>query len=160
MKSEILNKEIEVKINHVGLIVKDDWLCDHWMFSANGESSDYFTGIGHRKRRTALAGYRTAPNLVKAAFDNRIYDKAAQEKIIKENSSLQAPKVDDILYSLVMDADACNYSFEDWCCNYGYDEDSRKALETYLACQKSEKTLRAMVKDMSLAEIQEAFQDY
>lgn len=28
------------------------------------------------------------------------------------------------------------YTFEDWCSSVGYDTDSRKALDTFLACQK------------------------
>ncbi len=49
----------------------------------------------------------------------------------------QKPELSSILYSLVTDASACDESFDDWCSNFGYDTDSRKALETYLSCQES-----------------------
>lgn len=45
------------------------------------------------------------------------------------------------LYSVLtsLKADATNgETFTDWCANYGYDTDSRKAMDTYLACQESE----------------------
>lgn len=34
--------------------------------------------------------------------------------------------------------------FESWCSNYGYDTDSRKALNTYLGCQKQLYDFRAL----------------
>lgn len=46
------------------------------------------------------------------------------------------PKVEDVVFSLVLDSDACDLSFDDWCSNYGYDTDSRKALAVYLKCQE------------------------
>lgn len=47
-----------------------------------------------------------------------------------------------MLYSLVMDSDACDMSFDDWCSNFGYETYSRKALDTYLECQKNALKLR------------------
>lgn len=42
------------------------------------------------------------------------------------------PTVDDVLGSLVSDAQGVEYDgFEDWCANYGMEEDSRKALAMY-----------------------------
>lgn len=55
----------------------------------------------------------------------------------RKNDKPQKPELSSVLYSLVMDASACDESFEDWCSNFGYDTDSRKALETYLSCQES-----------------------
>ncbi len=51
-------------------------------------------------------------------------------------------KLDDVLHSLVMDASACEQSFEDWCADFGSDSDSIRALETYRACQKNAAKLR------------------
>ena len=47
------------------------------------------------------------------------------------------PELSSVLYSLVMDADACEMSFEEWCLNFGYDGDSMKAMDTYRNCQKN-----------------------
>jgi hypothetical protein len=42
----------------------------------------------------------------------------------------------DMLYCLLSDASANDMSFEDFCGEFGYDLDSRKAEETYKACRK------------------------
>lgn len=47
------------------------------------------------------------------------------------------PTAADVLSCLVSDADALDYSFEEWCGNFGYDTDSRTAEKTYKACCKS-----------------------
>lgn len=45
------------------------------------------------------------------------------------------PKAADVVYCLISDAQNGRETFEDFCSNYGYDTDSRKTLDTYLACQ-------------------------
>lgn len=60
----------------------------------------------------------------------------------RKDDKPQTPELSSVLCSLVMDAGACDESFDGWCCNFGYDTDSRKALETYLACQESATKLR------------------
>jgi hypothetical protein len=47
------------------------------------------------------------------------------------------PTAADVLSCLVADADALDYSFEEWCGDFGYDTDSRTAEKTYKACCKS-----------------------
>jgi len=46
------------------------------------------------------------------------------------------PKAADVLHSLMSDADAARYceSFEDFCAEFGYDTDSRRAERIYEAC--------------------------
>lgn len=68
------------------------------------------------------------------------------------------PKLEDILYALTMDSDAINYSFDEWCSNYGYDTDSRKALATWHKCTDTYRKLRAL--GFTLEELQEYFRDY
>jgi hypothetical protein len=58
------------------------------------------------------------------------------------------PKVTDVLDSLASDAAMTDdYSFDDWCGEYGYDTDSRAALKTYNACVHSAKRLRTFLGD-------------
>lgn len=58
----------------------------------------------------------------------------------------KAVKPAEVLASYARDAqDASGQSFEEWCANYGSDTDSRKALETYLACQAGESKVRAVI---------------
>lgn len=71
------------------------------------------------------------------------------------------PVLKDVMYCLVNDGDAINYtSFEDWADNYGYEKDSRKAEKIYQACLKVGLTLRNELGEPLLQELREAFQDY
>lgn len=47
---------------------------------------------------------------------------------------LPAPDMEDVLHSLVLDASACRMTFDEWCDEYGYDTDSRKAHAAYTQC--------------------------
>lgn len=76
----------------------------------------------------------------------------------RKNDRPVKPDPIDLLYSLVSDASACDESFDDWCSNYGYDTDSRKALDTYLKCQENALKLRKM--GFNLSDLQTLFQDY
>lgn len=112
------------------------WQCDEWAvtFKNNKEtfSTRYFTGLGHRtKPRTK-------------------WDAAKP----------QAPNAADVLYSLTLDASAEHESFPDWCSNYGYDEDSRKALAIYDKCVKTAKELRRVFTREQLATIRTTLEDY
>lgn len=44
------------------------------------------------------------------------------------------PNAADVLGSLILDASLGEYSFEDFCSEMGYDEDSRRAERTWKAC--------------------------
>jgi hypothetical protein len=45
------------------------------------------------------------------------------------------PTIGTVLRCLRSDAGAYNLSFEEWCDEYGYDNDSRRAERTYNACR-------------------------
>jgi hypothetical protein len=51
-------------------------------------------------------------------------------------AALSEPDAADVLDSLASDALGVEYSrdFEDWCTEYGYDTDSRRAHRTYALC--------------------------
>lgn len=51
------------------------------------------------------------------------------------------PNVEEVLDCLISDSDALEYTFEDWCLNLGYEEDSIKALKTYEVCYAQAKAL-------------------
>lgn len=42
-----------------------------------------------------------------------------------------------VVAALLHDASGADNTFEDWCADYGYDTDSRRAMDTYLTCQKT-----------------------
>ena len=57
------------------------------------------------------------------------------------------PEADLVLSSLLLDSSAVDQSFEDWCGEFGYDTDSRKAEATYNACRKSGEKLQRLLGD-------------
>jgi hypothetical protein len=63
------------------------------------------------------------------------------------------PNIADVMHCLLMDASGTEETFEDWCGNYGIDSDSRKALDTYLACQKTLVELRKVLRYSLLKEL-------
>lgn len=70
------------------------------------------------------------------------------------------PKTSDVIHSLLMDSEAAEESFEDWCSNFGYDSDSRKAERTYRACMETAKKMHRLFTEAELAELREAFSEY
>jgi hypothetical protein len=70
------------------------------------------------------------------------------------------PTLEGVLYSLLIDADARNMSFNDWCSDFGYDSDSIKAFNTYQACCESGKKLDIIYTRADIEDIREALQDY
>lgn len=56
-----------------------------------------------------------------------------------------APTVDEVLYCLASDAHGVkDNSFEEWCREYGYDDDSRKALRIFEACEETAQELERL----------------
>lgn len=143
---EILSREgVKFRVQIVGPTMRDNWECDAWRFTMAGKmtySGDYYTGTGNRKltkqaeRMNKLYGY----------------EKSKPEPV--------APCATDVLYSLINDSQAADMSFNDWCSDYGYNNDSIKALATYQACCKEGEELRKVFSRETLAELAEALQDY
>jgi hypothetical protein len=59
------------------------------------------------------------------------------------------PTLIDVLDCLASDAAGVEngVSFEDWCADYGYDTDSRKAERIYKACEREAEKLRNLLGD-------------
>lgn len=88
----------------------------------------------------------------------------AHEKInlgYSAHKKLPAPKLIDVLHSLVMDSSVINYSdFAEWASEYGYDADSRKAEKTYNDCLKIALSFRAIVGNDAIEKLSELLNDY
>jgi phage-related protein len=59
------------------------------------------------------------------------------------------PKIDDVLDCLASDASSIENAkgFDDWCADYGYDTDSRKAERTFTVTQRQAENLRKFLGD-------------
>lgn len=69
------------------------------------------------------------------------------------------PSIADVLHSLFSDASAANENFSDWCDNYGYSDDSIKALNLYKACTEVAQNLRRQFDPETRAKIQAVIQE-
>lgn len=109
---------------------------DQWRVTLSSKagfhSFDYFTGLGLRhKPKTSWA-----------------------------TPTPKKPKVADVLHSLIMDSSAADENFHDWCANYGYSDDSIKAMNTYKACLEIAVALRKHFSPDTLRQVRELLQDY
>ncbi len=59
----------------------------------------------------------------------------------------KAPKLRDVMPCLVSDSLGAGASFSEWCAEYGYDTDSRKAEATYNAVERQSRALRQLLTD-------------
>lgn len=109
---------LPIIVNYVGETTRDGWKCDQWRIEFKNKNSfwstDYYTGLGCRSKPKSK------------------WDTAKPQK----------PKNIDILYSLFLDADAANENFDDWCDNYGYSNNSIKALNIYKSCLETATAIR------------------
>ena len=129
------------------------WQCDQWAVSiGKGQreawgfrpiyTTSYYTGLGLRK--SLLKSMRNPSPWQSNAFP----------------AKPQKPTATAVLSSLLLDAEAIDESFADWCSNYGYDDDSISALETYRACCATGEALRRVFSRQDVAEFRELLQDY
>ena len=105
---------------------------DHWKVKLvrtfEGSASYTSRETGHSSKRTYTKAFTT--------FFSMGYGHHGAE-----------PGVQDVLDCLASDASGIDNvrSFEDWCSEYGYDTDSRKAEKTFKACEHSAKRLKAFL---------------
>ena len=119
---------------------------------------DYSQGVGHIP---AIRG-KSYPLELKA----RDYEASEKGRYqVRANSSWQtaalpAPKAADLLHCLTLDATCIDATFEEWCADYGYEVDSRKAEATYDQCRaQSRDALRVLGKEL-MNEAAALLQDY
>jgi hypothetical protein len=137
MKSE-LSEAVEklgitLTAKHIGTVFaeKKGFSYDEWRVTLSHQGktleNSYMTGLGHRKESIS--------NPYKG-------QKCSLEFLAKHNATVTViPSIADVLFGLLMEAVSSTESFEDFCGNFGYDTDSRKALETYLTCQETHSKL-------------------
>lgn len=140
-------------VHYTGKQTRDEWECDGWRFAIKDQSFEYFTGMGHRVDSEASKRARIALKNVSRrsiAWVNGV-----------ENAMLPAiPPIAGVLHSLLLDSGASGQSFADWCDDFGYDSDSRKALSTYEACQRGGDKLRKVFTAVQIETLRDMLQDY
>lgn len=162
-ESKILGKSFDFSTKHLGLFLNDElWSHDKWIVTIEGQTFDYSTGIGHREWDRAKAWGNDGQAEFKRVLN--MNPKKDRENLNHYHAKLQSIskvkplEIDNILYSLVMDAYAGTLSHTDFCDNFGYDPDSIKGLSTYMECQKTLTKLRTFLPNIK--EAQELFSEY
>lgn len=157
--STILNKDFDFKAIHIGLMVSDDlWQHDKWTVIINGQSFEYSTGIGNRKANKWGRDKKEFERLMRMQPKQELVNLQNHNNKLQAVSTVKPLNIDDVLYSLVIDSDAKDYTFEDWADNFGYDTDSRKGEQIYHACKKNARKVSTFIDN--LEEAAELFQDY
>jgi len=135
-QSEKLNKSFDYEAKFL-CTQKDanNWEHDAWLVIINGQKVDYKTGLGLR---------------MKSSFE--------KGSLMWREPKPTPPKIDDVIYSLLSDYDAGQENFNDFCSSFGYDTDSRKAFDTYLACQESGQKFIKL--GINLEDARKAFENY
>lgn len=134
---------------------RDNWDCDSWKvtFSVSGkasESFDFYTGTGHRRRATKMpASVSRNPRSMASVIWKE-----------KHPEFPVTPCAASVLYSVIMDSTATEQSFADWCSEFGYDTDSRKAMDLYLLCQANSDKLHRVFNPQQVADLRDLLDEY
>ena len=67
-------------------------------------------------------------------------------KLHKDSTQYKRPHILDVLSSIYLD-NPRDMSFEEWCSEYGFDDDSRRAERTYNECLKQAKEFNSVFPD-------------
>lgn len=109
------------------------WEHFRWEISINGERFSYRTGTGHFTR---YFGTGRPGETVWDSQNKR--NKKPEDRPVLANSELggwlHVPTALDVLECLLSDMDAGAESFDNFCANFGYSNDSLKALDIYREC--------------------------
>lgn len=146
----LTEKFYEFQVFATGQTKRGDWDCDSWrvIFTGPGKrrmETSYYTGLGLRKSKHPM------PNLKNSHLSPREW-KAQNEKPVP-------PRAGEVLHSLLLDGDAINQSFNDWCDNFGVDPDSMKQFKMYQECCETGAQLRKLFSHEFQSQLQELTQE-
>ena len=133
---------LPITVTYVGKVQDKDW--PHFLWNVVITQKDGFWTVP----------YKTGLGLVekKPAKRHDPYGIVPERPAVPTNA--------DIMHSLLMDADAADQSFNEWCDNYGDDNDSMKGFKTYQTCCEEAVNLKKTFTREQLEAMREALQDY
>lgn len=124
-----------------------------WKLKLGNQKFDYFTGLGHIKNYKKHTTLYTENELL-------VLLKTGKPKWPTTNNSLQliTPKLDDIIYCLLLDSEVLNYAgFEEWCSDFGYNSDSISDKKIYDDCLSNSLRLSSVI---DIHELRPLFHNY
>ena len=116
--------------------------------------------VRNSKKDFSMCGYAYKVTLSKTNNSFK-FTVAYNDSVYNSNKGLK-PDVNDIMYCLLTDARCfeCSRDFKDFCSEFGYSDDSIKALKIYKACKKTRDNLNELFNINELEQIKELYQDY
>lgn len=152
-------KEIGVSMR-VHFVVNNEndpeWRHDLWRVYIGDYSTDYKTGLGHRVKGKV----NTKPLRDLYGIDRGEIVKLTNYIRSTDNIHAVLPTQASILCCLLLDSEAIEYSFNEWCDNFGYDPDSFTTFNIYQACCKTGEELRKVFKHDQIEHLRELLEDY
>jgi hypothetical protein len=140
--------EMAADLLHTGAMDANKWLHDVWRITLKrGEKSmafDFRTGTGHRRVPKRVIARMRATEMRYTTADKSVPEMAAYRGL----AIPCVPSVYSVLSSVIEDGTAVGTDFVEWCENYGYDTDSRKALDNYEACIRTGRDIRRVLGDL------------
>lgn len=140
------------------------WVATFTNERGHSENFDYFTGSG--------CGVKWPEKLSATHFgmftenEKCVFNMPSQKRTMILNKGMLCsiahklnfkakwtPDPLEILWAIARDGDAMQSTFEDWCSEYGYETDSRKAEKIYRACQDNALRLRKILSADKIQEI-------
>lgn len=163
----LVESGVSVDTKLVGETLRDEWVCDEWRVTICNDKKQeifqYYTGTGLRSKATekqkeqALRGFPGLTENDKKGLTS--YGKRYLACVDALRSPV-VPTAASVLHSLLLDSEAVNSRFSDWCADFGYNDDSIKALGTYNTCCKIGHQLRGFFTHQQRETMREILQDY
>ena len=98
---------------------------------------------------------------IKLVYFDKIYvtDFYMGSGLVDKMGKPKKPTKEDVLYSMIMD-DVSDLDFNDFCNEFGYNNDSIKALRVYEACKRETKAYYNMFDSEEREVLRELLEDY
>lgn len=146
---------LPVVISYMGKVDDKEWPHFLWNVAVDYKSGfwsfPYKCGLGHiEKKRGAMP------------MPNPPYKKGtiAYSEWESRNMRPEKPKVSDVMYSILQDIDAASMSFNDWCSDYGLNNDSMKDFKVYQTCCEYAVFVRKAFTSEQITAMRAALEDY
>lgn len=108
-----------------------------WTIIIGDTPFKYFTSLGlssiKRVKNKQQISVMVSDETLLPAYSTKSLDK--RPLLRKDHIYVNVPRTRDVLYALANDYSVGNQTFREFCSNYGYEYDSRKALDLYLETQ-------------------------
>ncbi len=136
----------------------DGWECDQWLIKIGGESFKYHTGTGHRvvKKSFRCVGKKDRKLIKELKALWNVQFMPSNNELVQPVPPTQA----SVLHCLLLDTRLGDDTFNEFCDTLGYDLDSRKAMDSYLACQETGVKLSKVFSADQISELETILEDY